>query len=451
MEKKYEEMAVKKALEPFNLFAFILHDPNQHKDFHEYLENIFDRLDYETGKGLLFFALINPPQNWLQHASQREYYQAISNWETKDWLKPENNQIRAADTSISNFIFSKSLGIQYSDLPCLVVTPNFKDKEFFWLPTNKNIIRSQLSDLGYQAARFDEEKFNKTTLDSSLAKVLSDDLSVMLADRHWKIESENQASEYFTRLFTEMHRLDEIDPFQNIQFYNAAEKLFLLLGSACHAEWTERYMIQKDVLPIDRNFLDPDSRIMYDTALRVYHLLTSNQISYRNNFLSEILDNQQDYSPAVVGVSKIFEREINLSIVHFLRKHLGIKLPEFFDKVQPDIPQDQMKIDRAYLNRGNQLQWKAPALGQSKCAFKNIYNQNNFPQGWDLTTCERLFTLWDAIHQRRNSAAHDRLCGIKDLTIIAETIKTLNENDYFKKFYELKCLYRGERPIHVYD
>ena len=37
-----------------------------------------------------------------------------------------------------------------------------------------------------------------------------------------------------------------------------------------------------------------------------------------------------DFTPAVICLSKVFEKEVNFSVVHWFRKELGIKLPEFF-------------------------------------------------------------------------------------------------------------------------
>ena len=41
-----------------------------------------------------------------------------------------------------------------------------------------------------------------------------------------------------------------------------------------------------------------------------------------------------DYTPAVMCFAKVFEREINLSVVHWVRKQLRINLPAFFDRFQ---------------------------------------------------------------------------------------------------------------------
>ena len=69
----YDRDSAISALEPFNLFAFIIHDPEIHCEFDSTLTKMFDRLDYETGQKLLFFALVKPSEQWLAHAKQRDY------------------------------------------------------------------------------------------------------------------------------------------------------------------------------------------------------------------------------------------------------------------------------------------------------------------------------------------------------------------------------------------
>ena len=64
--ESYEIGPAQKALEPFNLFAFIIHDPAKHSDFNRKISSAFHRLDHSTGHHLLFFALVDPPERWLQ-------------------------------------------------------------------------------------------------------------------------------------------------------------------------------------------------------------------------------------------------------------------------------------------------------------------------------------------------------------------------------------------------
>lgn len=53
--ERNEYTAILRSLKQFNLFAFVIHDPEKHRDFHNNLSSIFERLDHSTGHSLLFF------------------------------------------------------------------------------------------------------------------------------------------------------------------------------------------------------------------------------------------------------------------------------------------------------------------------------------------------------------------------------------------------------------
>jgi len=89
---------------PFNLFTFIIYDPEKHREFAKNISAIFDRLDYITEDKLLFFTLVDPPSDWLRHAGNRSYYKKLNNWETQELLNPKN-AILSTDKSITAFLW----------------------------------------------------------------------------------------------------------------------------------------------------------------------------------------------------------------------------------------------------------------------------------------------------------------------------------------------------------
>jgi len=74
---RYETEVAQRALSPFNLFAFVIHDPEEHSKFHQVLERQFDRFDFITGHKLLFLRLVDPPTNWLNHAKWQGLLQVV--------------------------------------------------------------------------------------------------------------------------------------------------------------------------------------------------------------------------------------------------------------------------------------------------------------------------------------------------------------------------------------
>ena len=77
-----------------------------------------------------------------------------------------------------------------------------------------------------------------------------------------------------------------------------------------------------------------------------------------------------DYTPAVICLAKIFEREVNLSVIHWIRQQCGVRLPQYFDLFYPRSSEmyDGVNFNRAYDSKT----WSPPTLGQSLEACKTI-------------------------------------------------------------------------------
>lgn len=115
----FEPRSVERALRPFNLFAFVIHDPDSHSQFDHFLEQSFDRLDYDSGESLLFFALVRPSQDWLNHAYDRNYYRSLSkkSSQSSQLINPFNAPV-TKDCSVTAFSLSNALQIPMEELPC---------------------------------------------------------------------------------------------------------------------------------------------------------------------------------------------------------------------------------------------------------------------------------------------------------------------------------------------
>src|SRR5688572_28660210 len=146
-----------KILAQFNLFSFIIHDPVIHIDFHNQLKNSFDLLDYLYGNGFLFFALVDPPVKSEKY-EKRDYFELFN---TKRLLSPYNSYI-TSDNSITAYTLAQSLGIEYNDLPVLVISKDLQSREFTTVKTCSNFLEKQIQQIGY---RCQEHKFRNSVLD----------------------------------------------------------------------------------------------------------------------------------------------------------------------------------------------------------------------------------------------------------------------------------------------
>ncbi|MBK9229142.1 MAG: hypothetical protein IPL67_19290 [Ignavibacteria bacterium] len=147
-ELKFERENLLRALGRFNLFAFILHDPESHPEFDVYLNHVFSELDIMTGERLLFFALVNPGREWLERREQLPFHQQVRRFElTASQLNIE--PLFTSDPSASAFALAWALGIPADDLPVLIVTTNMQDRNYLCASTSVHKLKDQLNSLSY--------------------------------------------------------------------------------------------------------------------------------------------------------------------------------------------------------------------------------------------------------------------------------------------------------------
>jgi hypothetical protein len=158
----------KKILDRFKLFGLILHDPKSHSDFHSTLRHSFERLDFLTGRDFLFFALTDPPQNWIERNERRDYFGI---WETDKLLSPMNSY-KTNDESISTYSIAQALNIDFDDLPVIILTNNFQFNQFRVVKTCSRYLESQMTEIGYFSSQ--KEKYYSLLSDSGFNKMIKD-------------------------------------------------------------------------------------------------------------------------------------------------------------------------------------------------------------------------------------------------------------------------------------
>lgn len=431
------------ALKRFNLLAFIIHDPEEHSDFDREMGRIFDRLDYLTGEKLLFFTLIDPPEEWLRHGRQREYMKYLGYGKALVLPNPENT-ITSTDKELTAFSLAKSLNIPVEMLPCIVITHDFRSSDFVWVRTCTDHIREQLENLGYLASRGQDlpillspvqeeidlcEGSGTESLEDSLAQALTDVLSFIIDSNNPEVEQ--QAVETINNLQQTLQKIkrqirDEQNP-QSIHWENQlldslCEKIVVFLA---HRN-TQPTQDLANFISIDTLGLEVDSCIILKTA----HMV--------NDFLMNAPTRMIDYTPVVICLSKVFEREINLSVVHWIRQTLGVQLPNYFNKHQKKVnavfnPRDPNRaIDFNKSAPGNK--WQPPAIGESQIAYsqmaQHIINWLDRPQIF--------LSNWETIRQVRNQAAHTQYVDERSVNTIRQALNQLAGAQIFQTLFDMK-------------
>lgn len=297
----YETETAQRALRPFKLFVFIVHDPEAHTRFHDVLARQFDRLDFVTGQRLLFFALVDPPARWLDHGHGRDYYRLFArgrtddvSWEASELLNPKNAPA-SADTSITAFSLANALRIPTDDLPCIVVSEGFQLNRFLWFRTSADHFEEQLVRLGYFAERGDRpmpdvsgdwrevdlcSSYREESLGNSLAKALSDALSFIVASdgeqSSWmRLKALDRARDTVARLYATIERLKTISDEDVSQ---EVDRLCICLLSFLAQLNKRRLRSLDEFIAIRREWLEADSFQILRTAHKVFDLLVSHQL-----------------------------------------------------------------------------------------------------------------------------------------------------------------------------
>ncbi|MCR4316002.1 MAG: hypothetical protein NUW37_06585 [Planctomycetes bacterium] len=456
----YEMETAQRALRPFNLFAFIVHDPEAHPRFHGVLARQFDRLDFVTGHRLLFFALVDPPVRWLDHGNGRDYYkllarsgEADASWEAGELLNPKHAPV-SADKSITAFSLANALRIPTDDLPCIVVTQGFQLNRFVWFRTSHDHVEEQLIRLGYFAERSDRpmsevsqdwseidlcSSYGEESLSNSLAKALSDALSFIVARTGWR-KALNQARDTIARLYATIDRLKTAS---GEVMSEEVDRLCICLVSFLAQLNKQELPSLDEFIAIRRELLEADSFQILRTAHKVFDLLVSHQL---NELVPRAEGELLDFTPGVICLAKVFEKEANLSVVHWARRELGVSLPQYFNKPQPGLiatvtpsMPGGRKID---LNMGCRGKWLPPGIGQSELACQKL-SSARLPTDWAPTNWHLLLSLWKKVREKRNEAAHSELMDEASLLEVKLALQQMADDRVFERFCRMKQEYRG--------
>lgn len=449
-----EKEFVKKVLSSFSLFAFILYDPEIHPEFGNHINNSFDDLDYITGHKLLFFALVDPPKNWRKIIRDRDY--------VKNEIFIQDKLLTSKDNSIAAQAIAKTLDISINDNPQVIITKDFKLNKFIFLPTNELVLEDQLKSLGQFSDRRkdeiknigtenlfnlikDELRYDNTTLISQAISTADKLTNILCFIRGNKIgDAEDQFAEDQIKKIMSKLRANIYD----IKNRNDKDEEKVMILDDCCEELVEKEYLLYCKKPVIVKDVNPDH--LENKSVRF--LKTANSLAdfYLNNPY-EIIDyngESLDYSPQVIMLAKVFENEINLSIVHEIRKKLNIEMPTYFNKLKPDERAMYIPISGNFnninMNKDNRLgEWLPPSIGQSEQLAKDVYDNNFIALPFSSENWKAILKNWQTIRMIRNRGSHTELLDSKSYDGIKNKIMELNSMGFFKEIYKMKNSLRG--------
>lgn len=186
----------------------------------------------------------------------------------------------------------------------------------------------------------------------------------------------------------------------------------------------------------------------YDLELEKESLIILNTFDFLKRIYIRILNlfnSNLDYSPLITSVSKIFEIEINLSLVQWVRKDLGIEMPAYFNKykndprdysIKPQLPQLRNAIG---INFNSHLHntYKPPEIGKTYYVFvylKDVFNK--YPE--QITNFDSFLNLWNEFRILRNNSIHGVNATAESFNRIHHLHTSLINDNYYHDIILLK-------------
>lgn len=480
-----------KILEQFKLFVLVLHDPLKHTSFHHKFSQLFERLDYLTGPNLLFMGIAKPNYDWYKRNENRDFFGI---WE-KDQLIRSFHEIKGGHGSMTCYSIAKALNIDYDDLPCLIISSNFASNHFVVLKTGEKHIESQLMELGIFASSVSEKRtfINSESFKSLLHNVdfyrqmefvtqqealgasLSDTISFFIPENnHFGRNAKEHSNSVIDKLSTKIKNTSDIDEIEKTKmnlltslankFNNSKQSR---IGMQFQSEIIKASELSEPTSGISKqkntklSVSERNKNNIADLLLRMkkysnlFEQESNINISMTNSVSQLFTETNSefimDYSILALGFSKIFEIEINLSVIQWIRKHLNIEMPEYYKKYKPEFGNALITPDDTFVpnptpvdfNRHKGTKWIPPGIGQSELVVRSLFKKKYLIETFSDLNEYVLLNAWKPIREMRNKAAHVEIMRLEDMIIITENFEKLLETNCLKKLLDLKLHYKG--------
>lgn len=375
----------------FPIQVAVLFSPTD-QDFSQSFKDIFVALDSLTDEKLAFFAVLDPPLDWIKIAEKRGWWQEYS------------HRIGESHFSIKDHVLVREIArlfrIRWDNLPAIVVGTNLWRGEFITSGTSAFHIKRQLEVLTNLVEEWGEPNIGQIieTLQDSFGFYVmyhppNDDLRYRF-QRFYSILDSGTNTNFFDQekyqytlglelrsvniTLSQVRRREDIRETESESTTIATDKIIEDATGRLVAPATVAMRVF-DELNRDRVIVesfDDESLVMIETAIRVGNLLE--EMTHGKNkplLLGSLWDNWHwkrnktqhkqepfiDLTPGAQGIWKTFEREINLSVIQAARAARTVKMPELFTLHDKNLPNKQGRVHTGKKPVNiNQLDWEDP-------------------------------------------------------------------------------------------
>lgn len=430
--------------------------------FTEYLKAEFSDLDSSTGENLAFFAVLDPPDDWLSDHINSLWWQS--------YQQNVGQSLFTVDDRVLMREIARLFGIPWHSLPAIVVSTNLWQAEHVSCPTSSEHLDIQLNELaklpnlygipnighvvstlesicGDQVDYQPPNELNRQRLRTfyNILNTFRGDRNLEDTDYRYELGRQLDAVEntldslrrnYRSQQFEDLELLDPGTADSVIE-----DAVGRLIAPASVAARVLRDLQDSVDLP---NLLDDESAVMIETSVTVGSFLENlaenalgglsplgrrqprggygqNRSARSPNSMLDI-----DFTPGAQGAWKAFELEVNLSMVQAARAARDIVMPTYFALHDPSLPPKRGTVEtgrrrgRAMTVDINQLDWSDRSSGRHRFislgdalhlvrAMTSSFNEKldfMIQQVIGASLPSRVVNAWEEIVRIRNRGSH---------------------------------------------
>lgn len=435
LDEQTERNATLSYFEQFKLYAIILCDPND-GTLIRYISQNFPMLDRRTGRNLLFFSLAEPG------VTTEAFQMSVSPEEAM--RDTEQYQV---DEDIYTYVLSQALGISANDFPCILITNSLKKQNWYVVDTSAEHVCGDLMTLTSIA--------NDTEFDFDC--MIEDELNRIIHDagRSWR---ECNGVLPLCELLAGIEAAvatHSCDRDKSKKALNTSREIeFWLKQKVGNRDVSDFYFLLRCL----RKPPQRGSWRQYGSALPTS--LSINPVGLENNTVSFLTVYDKivscyeenvliDYSALCSLAHKIFESELNASMLQLMRFFRDIPMPKYYNRwydnatnikayevVTVSKSGHRHSISLNAHDEGNPKRYRSPGLGNTYYAFQFMCKSDKWnalcsKYGFDRGQIEEFTILWYKIFQLRNQEAHCTPMSYEKYQALSSYV-----NDVFRLFLD---------------
>ena len=430
-----EERIAKDISKQYSLYAFVLCDHND-MEFRSYITDNFTRLDRRTDENFFFMSPVKPDSD--VDYTLKKYYSA------EEALTALNSY--PIDDDLYQHALLEAFQVSIADLPAIVLTPSLQSSEWYviriadasqcdlWLTSLRGIADDIKCGLPVNLADELDQKVSQNTSRARWYAVdgapICDLLAAVEAAAAMSQRLNKGVDVIFDQVCERLNCFDTDDEEKKRSIIDLVKYLQAIAQKSRRNHVEEPQWCSRT----KSRMIEPDT----ERYIKIFLNLCGNSC----------LRSMDDHTVLCSLMHKIFESEINASLLQLMRRQIRIPMPDFYDKFFPD--RKDCYVKNVNLNRyikGNPKKHVSPGLGNACFAFTVLSEEKEFREslanfGISDDSLNRLIDLWARISEIRNLEAHCQVITDEHYHMMYDAVDAIMEY-YLPQLYEIKQELRG--------